>query len=120
MSYLGNLAGFFIAQGSKNVSTIEILEAYFAIPGTRCPPGGECRLKGLGLGLVALAINNARNSGSVFCKPAAHFRNAPVPFKRMCIEAIVFGPRSSYMLSELVAAAPRAALEIMEFESVQE
>src|SRR6267143_6481450 len=70
--------------------------------------------------LVALAINNARNSSGVFGEPLPHFRNAPRPFERVGVQAVVLWVRRGDVVHELHATVPGTALEVTEFEGVQQ
>jgi hypothetical protein len=70
--------------------------------------------------LVGLAINNVRNSASMFCEPLPHFRDAPFPLEGMGIQVIVFWPGRIYVIGKVASILPRSALEVVKLEGVQQ
>jgi hypothetical protein len=70
--------------------------------------------------LVSLAINNVRNSASMFVEPVTHFVIGPGPFDGLGIATIVLRCRSQDMLDKRLAAGPGLALEIIVTEPIDQ
>src|SRR5262249_5264796 len=62
---------------------------------------------------------DARNSRGMLGKPLLHLRDRPLPFKRMGVEAIVFGPSHRDVAPELLPAWPRPSVQIMAAEGTE-
>jgi DNA invertase Pin-like site-specific DNA recombinase len=70
--------------------------------------------------LVSLAINNVRNSASMFIEPLTHFVVGPGPFDGLGIATIVLRCRDQDMFDKRFSAGPGLALEIIVTESIDQ
>src|SRR3954447_19385132 len=70
--------------------------------------------------LVSLARSNTGKSGGVPREPLAHLGNAPVPRERVGVAAVVLRPGRGDVADEVLARPPRAPLEVVQLEAVQQ